>query len=132
MYGMVVEEMHMDGRKEDQTIIVMELCDKGTLQQQRRVGWSLLQQDCYLGLQWILPCLLEIIYGMEHVQDVGIVHGDLKCANILCQSTSSTGRGFSCKVCDFGLSHTLGDRRAIGVSGHGTAVYHSARGLDPL
>ena len=114
VYGMVDEELRIDGRTEGQTIIVMELCDKGTLQQQRRVGWSLLQEDFCTGVQWIVPCLLDIVYGMEHVQGVGIVHGDLKCANVLCQSTSSTSRGFSCKVCDFGLSQILGDRSAVG------------------
>lgn len=123
MYGVVAEEMRLDGKKEGQTVIVMELCDGGTLQQQRKKGWMLLQEDFCTGLQWILPCLLDIVYGMEHVQGVGVAHGDLKCANVLCQSTSSTGRGFTCKICDFGLSHILGERRAIEVSGHGTAVY---------
>ena len=91
----------------------MALCDKGTLQQQRTVEWSLFQQDCCRGLQWILPYLLNITFIMEDAHNVGIVHVDLTFDNnILCQSSSSTA--FSCKVCDFGLSHPLGDRRAIG------------------
>ena len=120
---MVVEEMRVWGKKEGQTVIVMELCDGGTLQQQTKTGWMLLQQACCTRLQWILPCLLDIVEGMEHVQGIGVALGDLRCANVLCQSTSSTGKWFHCKVCDFRLSHILGEQRSIGVSGHDTAVY---------
>lgn len=46
----------------------------------------------------MLRCLLEIVFGMEYLHSLSIVHGDLKCANVLCKSSTSDARGFTCKV----------------------------------
>ena len=63
----------------------------------REDGWRLLAQEPLKGLQWVLKCLLEVIYAMEYLQSLSIVHGDLKCANVMCKSSSSDLRGFTCK-----------------------------------
>ncbi|CAL8467290.1 g6827 [Coccomyxa elongata] len=106
------------------TYIVMEYCDKGTLEQHRKAGWALLQTDYQRGLVWVLRCLLEIVFGMEYLHSLSIVHGDLKCANVLCKSSTSDARGFTCKVADFGLSKTVAtDGVSAITSKPGTAVF---------
>ena len=50
------------------------------------------------GLLWILKCLLDIVYGVEYMHSNGVLHGDLKCANVLCKACSTDIRGFICKV----------------------------------
>ena len=50
------------------------------------------------GLLWVLKCLLDIVYGVEYMHHNSILHGDLKCANVLCKACSTDMRGFICKV----------------------------------
>ena len=44
------------------------------------------------------------------------MHCDLKPANVLLKSTASNSRGFTCKLCDFGMSRLLDVRQATHVS----------------
>lgn len=46
----------------------------------------------------MLKCLLDIVYGVEYMHFNGILHGDLKCANVLCKACSTDIRGFLCKA----------------------------------
>ena len=46
----------------------------------------------------MLKCLLDVAYGVEYMHFNGILHGDLKCANVLCKACSTDIRGFICKV----------------------------------
>lgn len=64
----------------------------------RQEGWALLRSDYQRGLVWVLRCLLEIVFGMEYLHSMSIVHGDLKCANVLCKCSISDARGFTCKA----------------------------------
>ena len=50
------------------------------------------------GLLWVLKCLLDIAYGVEYMHFSGVLHGDLKCANVLCKACSTDIRGFICKA----------------------------------
>ena len=50
----------------------------------------------------MLMCLLDVASGMAYLHSVGILHGDLKSANVLLKSTATDIRGYSCKIADFG------------------------------
>ncbi|GLI60809.1 hypothetical protein VaNZ11_002915 [Volvox africanus] len=92
-------------------IVVQEFCDSGTLD--IGIRKKIFQPHPMWGLRLARRTLLrtagEIARGMMHMHDSGIVHGDLKPANILLNSSNEDRRGFSAKLADFGLSHVLPD-----------------------
>jgi hypothetical protein len=50
----------------------------------------------------MLLCLIDVSAGMSYLHSIGLLHSDLKGANVLlksCAVTSSDPRGFLCKVC---------------------------------
>lgn len=129
IYAVMTEEVPGDsannkkGAYNLRTSIIMELSDKGTLLQLRSKIWEVLGQDYNKGLCWILRSLMEILFGTEYLHSVGIVHGDLKCANVLCFSRRSDARGFVCKVSDFGLSRSREGIDELFSSSPGTALF---------
>ncbi len=50
----------------------------------------------------VLMCLLDIASAMAYLHSVGVLHGDLKSANVLLKSTATDLRGYVCKLADFG------------------------------
>jgi serine/threonine protein kinase len=54
--------------------------------------------------------------GLEYLHTAGIMHCDLKPANVLLKSTAANRRGFTCKLCDFGMSRLLDVQQATHVS----------------
>ena len=46
----------------------------------------------------VYRCLIDIAAGMDYLHSIGIMHGDLKAANVLCKSTATDPRGFTCKA----------------------------------
>jgi hypothetical protein len=55
-------------------------------------------------LTTLLLTLLEVAGGMAYLHRMGVVHCDLKPANVLLKSSSVDRRGFTAKISDFGLS----------------------------
>ena len=55
----------------------------------------------------IWACLKDVASGLDYLHGLGVMHGDLKPANVLLKSTASDPRGFVCNVSDFGLSRVL-------------------------
>ena len=50
----------------------------------------------------VLMCLLDVASAMAYLHSVGVLHGDLKSANVLLKSTATDLRGYVCKLADFG------------------------------
>ena len=94
-----------------QTLILLELCDRDTLDRQAPRLWEQQRKSPVKGILHVIRCLIDIAAGLRFMHSVGVVHGDLKCQNILCKSSRSDARGFMCKVADFGLSRCLDEQR---------------------
>jgi len=72
----------------------------------------------------IYKSLQDIAAGMDYLHTVGVLHGDLKGANVLLKSTATDPRGFMCKLADFGLSRVLDlDMTHISTHTYGTISY---------
>ena len=72
----------------------------------------------------IYRSLLDITAGMDYLHSAGVMHGDLKGANVLLKSTATDPRGFQCKLADFGLSRMLDmDMTHISTHTYGTISY---------
>jgi serine/threonine protein kinase len=54
----------------------------------------------------IFKALLDTASGLDYLHSIGVVHGDLKTANVLLKGGKEQ-RGVSCKITDFGLSRVL-------------------------
>ena len=71
-------------------------------------------------------CLVDIASGMAHLHSLGILHGDLKGANVMLKTSAASDhdqRGFRCKLADFGLSRILESNRThVSTTTYGTAA----------
>ena len=61
---------------------------------------------------------------MDYLHGAGVLHGDLKPGNVLLKSASEDWRGFTCKLCDFGLSRLLDATENTHLSTHTYGVRH--------
>jgi serine/threonine protein kinase len=83
------------GRWEEASYLAMEYVD----------GWSLKQkirERKTLELEFTVPLLLQLCEGLEAIHAAGVVHRDVKPANVL------VDRSGQVKLCDFGLAFTEG------------------------
>lgn len=84
-----------------------------------------------VNLRWLLLTLLEVAEGMAYLHRMGVVHCDLKPANVLLKSNNSDVRGFTAKVSDFGLSRVEDDDTCatFPFNSCGTAAYVAPEAL---
>ena len=101
----VVETYAYDVRQADsavQTVIVMELCENGSLRQAVESG--LFKTDNRPNLPMIYRVLRDVAQGMAHLHSFDVVHGDLSMNNVLLDTE------FTAKICDFGMSRSYGGK----------------------
>ncbi len=74
--------------------LVMDYCEGGTLR-------SILESDTVLSWEEMLGLMLDILAGLDHAHQQGIVHCDIKPENIL---LTLTPRGWVARISDFGIA----------------------------
>eukprot|EP00884_Botryococcus_braunii_P005691 jgi/Botrbrau1/15122/Bobra.0283s0001.1 len=92
-----------------ETWMILEFCDKGTVEQAMASGRFKTRGTNTPDMLMVLACLKDIASGMEYLHSLGVLHGDLKPANVLLKSVVYDPRRYICKLTDFGLSRVLGD-----------------------
>ena len=95
--------------------IVMEYCAKGSLR-------SILDKKIFLPPLYKIFLILSICDGLGYIHYKGIVHGDLKCDNILLSDEKKYYIGNKYypipKLADFGLSQVSPNKMAAGTPGY--------------
>jgi len=82
-------------------------------------------------MRTLLLTLIEIASAMGYLHRMGVVHCDLKPANVLLKSSNIDPRGFTAKVSDFGLSRVEDDdnHSSFPFNSCGTAAYVAPEAL---
>eukprot|EP00878_Enallax_costatus_P000820 GHUV01000946.1.p1 GENE.GHUV01000946.1~~GHUV01000946.1.p1 ORF type:complete len:1662 (+),score=542.75 GHUV01000946.1:226-5211(+) len=121
-----------DGNDEPQkdvleTWMIMEFCEKGSLDRAVTRKRFIRKEDGQPEMIGIYKALLDTASGLDYLHSIGVVHGDLKTANVLLKGSTRDVRGFACKITDFGLSRVLDlDATHISTRTYGTIVYMPA------
>jgi len=91
------------GKDDDilETWLLQEWCDKGTL----RSLFKTPRTDMH-GISELFMICMEIAGAGSYLHSRGVIHGDLTSSNVLIK-TSSLPKGYTTKVCDFGLARVL-------------------------
>ncbi|KAF6262323.1 kinase-like domain-containing protein [Scenedesmus sp. NREL 46B-D3] len=92
-------------------LIIMELCRMGTCARRSTKGCCTSSATATRRTLRVLQALLDIARALEHLHCLNIMHCDVKSSNIFLQH-SSGGKGFVCKLADFGLSKLMGEDRS--------------------
>ena len=99
----------------DPLTIVMEYCDKGSLR-------SIIDKGFYLPPLYKIFLIYSICDGLGYIHYKGIIHGDLKCDNILLSTEKKFIIGHSYypipKLADFGLSQIKPNKIVAGTPGY--------------
>lgn len=67
---------------------------------------------------------MDIARGLAHLHERNVRHSDLKCSNVLLNSSAQDPRGFNCKISDFGMARKVGKGdQGNGVVDVGTVAY---------
>ena len=92
-----------------QTFIVMEYADRGSLQEAVDRGWMMKDRsdvDKGANMAAVLATALEVAGAIKFLHSSSVIHGDLSGWNVMLVSNGSTasvgGRSFVAKVADFG------------------------------
>lgn len=88
--------------------LIQEYCNLGSLGKQNYLrindqpsAWGRRHPE----MRVIVEACKDIARGMKYLHDNDVVHGDLKCDNVLLQTSHVVSKGFTAKVADFGKSN---------------------------
>ncbi|HED54464.1 MAG TPA: serine/threonine protein kinase [Phycisphaerales bacterium] len=82
--------------EENWAYVVMEYSSIGTME-----NWK------PAGLPWLVRCIRDVARGLHAIHSAGIVHADLKPANILLYGNADLPNELVPKITDFGIAHVL-------------------------
>ena len=112
---------------ENPVTIVMEYCAKGSLR-------NILDKNIYLPPLYKIFLIYSICDGLGYIHYKGIVHGDLKCDNILLSDELKYYIGKKYypipKLADFGLSQICSNNVAGGTPGYIAPEVYEGSGLN--
>ena len=112
---------------EDPVTIVMEYCAKGSLR-------HILDKGFYLPPLYKIFLIYSICDGLGYIHTKGIVHGDLKCDNILLSDEHRYYIGNKYypipKLADFGLSQISPNKITAGTPGYIAPEVYEGSGLN--
>lgn len=115
-----------EGRGYQETWLLLELCDKGSLRDAMDRGVfrpvRLGEPGTWVDVPAILATAKEVAAGMSYLHADNILHGDLTASNILLTSATKDDRLFSSKIADFGLSRELIDA-SMSTGTYGTVTH---------
>ncbi|GLC47349.1 hypothetical protein PLESTM_002063300 [Pleodorina starrii] len=115
------------------SVVILEYCDMKTLHTAIAKGLFLANSSWSqrVAHRALLRTAAEIARGLLHLHNAGVVHGDLKPANVLLRSGLSDRRGFTAKVADFGAAHVLpAEVRSTNTTTWGTVPYMAPEHLS--
>ncbi|KAI8469231.1 MAG: kinase-like domain-containing protein [Monoraphidium minutum] len=95
-----------EGTADAQTWLICEYCDGGTLADALHEG-RLRAAGGTADMPKLLSLLRQIASAMSYLHDRGVLHGDLKAANVLLSRDASAPHGAAARVSDFGLSRVM-------------------------
>ena len=90
------------------TLIVMEFCDFGCVRRALHFSHAYDLEDGTRDAIALLRTLHDVALGLDYLHNAaGVVHGDLKPANVLLTTAGNTKRGWIAKLADFGVARAV-------------------------
>ncbi|KAK9916182.1 hypothetical protein WJX75_009766 [Coccomyxa subellipsoidea] len=113
------------GREPDEIWLLLEYCDKGSVQEAVDKGWFRMKPtiDAQPNMSVILSTAAEIADAMHFLHSKGVMHGDLTGGNVLLSSSTDNRHKFCAKVADFGLARDLGVVSRVETRTYGTLTH---------
>ncbi|BDA44489.1 probable mitogen-activated protein kinase kinase kinase 11 at C-terminar half [Coccomyxa sp. Obi] len=113
------------GADSDELWLLMEYCDKGSVQEAVDKGWFRTKPtiEAPPNMPVILATAAEIANAMAFLHAKGVMHGDLTGGNVLLCSVTDNRHKFCAKVADFGLARDLGVVSRVETRTYGTLTH---------
>lgn len=107
-----------------ETWLIMDFCNRGGLSDAVDKGEFRRQDNMFDCDYWTLfTTAKEIASALCYLHSCRLLHGDLTSNNILLTTSDKDKRGFTAKVCDFGLSKTIEGQESIKTHTLGTITH---------